>query len=73
MFNRTVKSGNMIQHFVVNLTDTTASRCTVSVANDILWGEVMTVGPNLCTPTACRSMQWVLPKKKDVLVPENKA
>ena len=64
MFNRTERSGSLIHHFVVNLTDTTASRCTVSVANGILWGEFVTVGPNLCTPTACRSMQGVLPKKK---------
>ena len=63
MLNRTVWSGSLIQHFVVNLADTTASRCTVSVANYILWGEIMTMGPNMCTPTACRSMQRVLPKK----------
>jgi hypothetical protein len=63
----------MIQHFVVNLTDTTASRGTVSVANDILWGEFKRVGPSLCKPTACRITQRVLPKWNGVLVPENKA
>lgn len=73
MFNRIVRPGNMMQHFDVNITDKTASRCNVSVANDILWGEFMAVGPNLCKPIACRSMQWVLSQNKNVLVSENKA
>jgi CRISPR/Cas system-associated protein Csm6 len=72
MFNRTVRSGSLIQHFVVNLTDTTASRCTVSVASDILWGEFYGSGAKSVYVKGLQKYAVGSPEK-GVMVPENKA